>query len=146
MVHRLQNRAQFQAVLGGAGAIAKTRHFALHRLLLELPVPQAESAPGALPVRRPCVLFEMDSGHPRVWVGALVPKRWARRAVTRNTFKRQIYTLFRDSALPPTAAAYVVRLSRSFDRASFVSATSDLLKAAVRAELHQLLALAAARS
>jgi RNase P protein component len=27
------------------------------------------------------------------WIGALIPKRWAKRAVTRNAIKRQIYTV-----------------------------------------------------
>ena len=70
----------------------------------------------------------------------MVPKRWAKQAVTRNAIKRQIYTVSLDfeSALP--AAAYVVRLRSGFARAQFVSATSELLKAAVRQELQQLFA------
>ena len=46
----------------------------------------------------------------------MVPKRWARRAVTRNTIKRQIYAvgaLF-EARLPQ--AAHVVRLRTAFDR------------------------------
>ena len=65
----------------------------------------------------------------------MVPKRWARRAVTRNTIKRQIYAvgaLF-EARLPQ--AAHVVRLRTAFDRKQFVSASSDQLKQAVRAEL-----------
>ena len=78
-----------------------------------------------------------------VWLGAMVPKRWARRAVTRNAIKRQIYSV---SAAPDVGlprAAHVVRLRAGFDRKEFVSASSDKLKAAVRAELQQLLARAA---
>jgi ribonuclease P protein component len=69
----------------------------------------------------------------------MVPKRWARRAVTRNAIKRQIYivSVQPDTSLPK--AAHVVRLRAGFDRTQFVSATSDKLKAAVRAELQQLL-------
>lgn len=68
----------------------------------------------------------------------MVPKRWAKRAVTRNSIKRQIYSVSNDfeSALP--VAAHVVRLRAGFDRAKFLSATSELLKAAVRQELQQL--------
>jgi ribonuclease P protein component len=76
----------------------------------------------------------------------MVPKRWARRAVTRNTIKRQIYAvaaLF-EARLPQ--AAHVVRLRSAFDRQQFVSATSDPLKQAVRAELLQLFGYAARRS
>lgn len=73
----------------------------------------------------------------------MVPKRWAKRAVTRNTIKRQIYSICSSdeacaNSLSPMMA-YVVRLRAEFDRGRFVSATSDLLKAAVRAELLQLL-------
>lgn len=71
-------------------------------------------------------------------LGAMVPKRWAKRAVTRNTIKRQVYAvaaLF-GSRLP--SAAYVVRLRATFDRKEFVSATSEPLRRAIRAELLQL--------
>ncbi len=74
-----------------------------------------------------------------VWIGAMVPKRWARRAVTRNTIKRQIYAVSRDAILKPTPTAYVIRLRAGFDPTRFVSACSVQLKKAVRAELAALL-------
>ena len=69
----------------------------------------------------------------------MVPKRWAKRAVTRNAIKRQIYTITgaADGVRLPQAA-YVVRLKSGFDRKEFISATSDELKLAVRLELHRL--------
>ena len=72
----------------------------------------------------------------------MVPKRWAKRAVTRNAIKRQIYNVSADVACVFPQAAHVVRLRAGFDRSHFISATSDALKAAVRAELHQLFAKA----
>ncbi len=68
----------------------------------------------------------------------MVPKRWARRAVTRNLIKRQIYNVAEifESSLP--RAAYVVRLRAAFDRSHFISAASDQLKKSVRAEVEQL--------
>ena len=77
------------------------------------------------------------------WVGALIPKRWAKRAVTRNAIKRQVYAV--STALDPalSRAAHVVRLRSAFDRAMFPSASSQALKQAVRAELQQLFARAA---
>jgi ribonuclease P protein component len=68
----------------------------------------------------------------------MVPKRWAKRAVTRNFIKRQIYNVSSEfeSVLP--VAAHVVRLRSGFDRSRFVSASSDALKTAVRGELLQL--------
>ena len=74
----------------------------------------------------------------------MVPKRWARRAVTRNTIKRQIYQVSATFEPRLAAAAHVVRLRATFDRKQFVSATSCALKQAVRAELVQLFARAAA--
>jgi ribonuclease P protein component len=80
-----------------------------------------------------------------VWMGAMVPKRWAKRAVTRNTIKRQIYSVSADFESALATAAHVVRLRAGFDRVQFASATSEVLKTAVRHELQQLFARAAAR-
>ena len=74
----------------------------------------------------------------QAWMGALVPKRWAKRAVTRNTIKRQIYAVSADFESRLTLAAHVVRLRAGFDRAQFVSASSVQLKWAIRTELQQL--------
>lgn len=120
-MQRLKTRAQFQAVMAG-NTVSRTAHFALHRSELVAPVPPS------LP------LFDV----PGVWLGAMVPKRWARRAVTRNTIKRQIYTLGADFEAGLPHAAHVVRLRAGFDRKQFKSATSDVLKQAVRSELQQL--------
>jgi ribonuclease P protein component len=74
------------------------------------------------------------------WIGAVVPKRHAKRAVTRNGIRRQIYAVSAafEERLP--AAAHVVRLRMDFARKDFVSAWSEPLKAVVRAELQQLFA------
>ena len=116
-MQRLKTRAQFQAVMA-AGIVARSAHFALHRMPLEAQLP------------------------PEPHVGVVLPKRWAKRAVTRNTIKRQVYSLSEAAKLSP--AAYVVRLRTAFDRAQFRSATSDALKLAVRGELTQLFARAGA--
>ena len=126
-MQRLQTRAQFQATMAG-GTVARTAHFALHRLAFN-----AESAAHLS-------LFD----RPDVWLGAMAPKRWARRAVTRNAIKRQIYNVAATLEPQLLTAAHVVRLRAMFDRKLFVSASSDALKAAVRNELLQLFARAAA--
>ena len=144
-MQRLKTRPQFQAAMAG-GTVSRTAHFALHRLALtasDVPVVFVPpSGPGSLLLEQgPQALFGVSG----VWLGAMVPKRWARRAVTRNTIKRQIYAvadLF-EARLPQ--AAHVVRLRATFDRKQFVSATSDPLKLAVRAELLQLFGHAARR-
>lgn len=72
------------------------------------------------------------------WLGCVVPKRHARRAVTRSLIKRQIRAVFADAAglLPP--GLWVVRLRLPVDRKQFPSAASEPLKALVRAELLHL--------
>ena len=72
-------------------------------------------------------------------MGAMVPKRWAKSAVTRNTIKRQIYTISADFEQHYRPAAFVVRLRRAFVRTEFISARSEQLKLAVRAELQALM-------
>jgi len=119
-LQRLKTRPQFQAVLAGK-TLVRTQHFALHSCALE-PVPPM----GAL------------FSHPAVWMGAMVPKRWAKRAVTRNTIKRQIYNVSAVFATSLPQRAHVVRLRCAFDRIQFPSASSDALRTAVRAELFQL--------
>ena len=106
--------------------MARTPHFALHRCALEV-----SSRAGEKPADS---LFSPASA----WLGAMVPKRWARRAVTRNAIKRQIYSVSADFEASLPQAAYVVRLRAGFDRKEFPSASSVALRSAVRAELIQL--------
>ena len=68
----------------------------------------------------------------------MVPKRWAKRAVTRNAIKRQIYSVSAAFAAVLPARAHVVRLRGGFDRSQFKSAVSDALNGVVRAELQTL--------
>ena len=130
-MQRLRTRAQFQAVMAGT-TVARTAHFALHRIALPAP-PVGEQAQ-----LRP--LFAVDA----CWVGVMLPKRWARRAVTRNAIRRQIYAVCGEHAAALPMAAHVVRLRSGFDRKQFISATSVQLKQAVRSELEQLVRKAAA--
>ena len=74
----------------------------------------------------------------------MVPKRWAKRAVTRNAIKRQIYSVSPQFQHSLPTQAHLVRLRTAFDRTQFVSASSLALKAAVRAELLDLFSQASA--
>ena len=123
-MQRLKSRRQFQAVLAGS-TLARTPHFALHTVALNADQVDLSSKP----------LFNV----PAVWLGAMVPKRWAKRAVTRNALKRQIFAVSELYHAQLPTAAYVVRLRSGFDRVQFTSASSDALKLAARNELHQLL-------
>jgi ribonuclease P protein component len=137
-VQRLKTRSQFQAALSG-GTVARTAHFALHRAALDQP---ASNAPTTRSASAPkLALFDVQG----VWLAAMVPKRWAKRAVTRNTIRRQIYCVSADFELALSDAAHVIRLRSGFDRTLFPSATSEKLKSTGRQELQQLFATAVAR-
>lgn len=142
-MQRLKTRPQFQAVLAGS-IVAKTEHFALHRNGLNAVVPQTgpdrsqeKTAGKDYPVP---ALFPLQD----IWIGAMVPKRWAKRAVTRNAIKRQIYTVSADFLPHYPQAAFLVRLRKAFSRKEFLSATSVQLKEAVRAEVQVLMKAGAA--
>lgn len=144
-MQRLKTRPQFQATMS-AGTIARTPHFALHRMELVAEVADMAANPKTGPGSNdPQALFGIGSVRTQAWLGAMVPKRWARRSVTRHTIKRQIYAVSTDYEEALRCASYVVRLRSGFDRKQFVSATSDQLKEAVRKELQQLFATAERR-
>ncbi|MDR3067122.1 MULTISPECIES: ribonuclease P protein component [Comamonas] len=144
-MQRLKTRPQFQATMS-AGTIARTPHFALHRMELVAEVADRVANPRTGPGSSdPQALFGVGAVRRQAWLGAMVPKRWARRSVTRHTIKRQIYAVSSDYEDALLCASYVVRLRSGFDRKQFVSATSDQLKAAVRKELQQLFATGARR-
>ncbi len=132
-MQRLRTRAQFEATMAGA-TVSRTAHFALHRASLDATGPGSDG---------PQALFAVGL-QSQPWIGAVVPKRWAKRAVTRNTIKRQIYAVAQDLSQRMPSAAHVVRLRTGFDRAVFPSATSQALRQAVRAELQQLITTARA--
>ncbi|HQX58453.1 MAG: ribonuclease P protein component [Rhodoferax sp.] len=128
---RLKTRSQFQAVLAGE-RVASTTHFVLHRNVLP-DMRRAAAGSGEPPSDKPA-----GPGPDTVWLGAMVPKRWARRAVTRNAIKRQIYSVSSEVEFDVPGAAHVVRLRSGFDRKLFVSAVSDPLKIQIRQELVRL--------
>ncbi len=144
-MQRLKTRPQFQATMS-AGTIARTAHFALHRMELVAEVAGMAANPNTGPGSNdPQALFGIGAVRQQAWLGAMVPKRWARRSVTRHTIKRQIYAVSTDYEDALCCASYVVRLRSGFDRKQFISATSDQLKVAVRKELQQLFATAQRR-
>jgi ribonuclease P protein component len=114
------------------GTVSRTVHFVLHRAALDA-APSRPAGPDSPPKGKQA-LFVVQAP----WIGAVVPKRWAKRAVTRNGIKRQVYNVSAafEARLPD--AAHVVRLRTSFDRELFPSAWSEALKKSVRGELLQL--------
>lgn len=80
----------------------------------------------------------------RLWLGCVVPKRHARRAVTRNLLKRQLRAAFDARAGQLAQGLWLVRLVAPWSRDEYVSAASRALARASRAEIDALLQRAAA--
>jgi ribonuclease P protein component len=129
LLPRLKNAEQFAAALNASkqksssSGVWRSAHFVLHMASIETlsSLPQAQ----------------FDAARPII--GVICPKRWAKRAVTRNTIKRQIYAVTHELATELPAACLVLRLAAGFPRDEFTSATSAKLKMALRQELLGLL-------
>ncbi len=139
---RLVHSADFER-LRAAPTWARSEHFAVHHL------PQRPWAPRR-PVREPVPVdlstgqadnpkLPVDESPPGHWLGTVLPKRLARRSVTRNLLRRQIRAAMERHRTRLPAGLWVVRLRAGFARAHFVSAASDALRRAVRTELDVLL-------
>ena len=146
MPGRLVHKADFERLLATRSRV-RSAHFALHHVSSgpqgpERWVPKAESgqlSTGPAPFVPPPV-DDSPGGH---WIGCVVPKRHARRAVTRNLLKRQIRASFDRHAAQLPGGLWLVRLRVGFPVTQFVSARSTTLAQAARAELDGLLAQAA---
>jgi ribonuclease P protein component len=146
-VSQLVHKADFERVLQ-APTRSRSTHFSIHHVsgrptatfwrakpkdFLEL---STDPAPVCLP--------PVDDSPRGYWLGSVIPKRHARRSVTRNLLKRQVRSAMARHAarLPP--GLWLVRLRAPFGKGLFPSAASTALRNAARAELEQLFARAAA--
>lgn len=160
--------ADFQRALG-TRPVSRTAHFVLHAL--PLPVRQGGPAAGALVSADRALPAELstsdavaegglvddftetlsDPGQAKglagfqSWrFGLVLPKKQAKRSVTRNLIRHQAREALRRHAPAVLAEGghqvegWVLRLRAPFDRKQFPSAASDALKAVVRLELDEL--------
>ena len=74
----------------------------------------------------------------QILFGALVPKRFAKRAVTRNSIKRQIRSVLSEQTKLSEKKAYVVRLHKDLKSLNLKSANSEVLKEIIRKDLNVL--------
>jgi ribonuclease P protein component len=129
---------------------ARTEHFAVHHLPRRpLAGEKAVSTPGAADLSTtstPELSRPVDeSPLTGLWLGLVVPKRHARRAVTRTLLKRRIRAAVATSSALLAPGLWVVRLRTPFARSEFISAASDRLDNAATGELAMLMAAAVAR-
>lgn len=82
------------------------------------------------------------AAHPDAGQGfaTLVPKRHAKRAVTRNLIRRQMREALRGDVSMLSGSRALIRLRAPFDGRHYPAAASAVLRAAVRQELSALLA------
>jgi ribonuclease P protein component len=151
MIDRLLRSADFERVLQTRD-LARTAHFAVHHVAA-VPRPPARAAKRtgvaklSTAVDEPVEMSVDDllraGPEPRrakgtLWMGTVVPKRHARRAVTRNLLKRQIRSVAVERQHELPGGLWVVRLRAPIEH-TFVSAASTLLRDAVRGELERAL-------
>lgn len=146
MIGRLVHKADFERVLATPPR-SRSAHFAVHHV----------SGGPSLPARRATEAAEkelstecsespeqiVDKTAPALWLGQVLPKRHARRAVTRNLLRRQIRQAFGRHLQALPAGLWVVRLRSGFPREQFPSAASSALKEAASDELDRLFRRAA---
>jgi ribonuclease P protein component len=132
VIGRLVRREAFERVLA-TPARARSTRFAVHHHVG--PMPPAELSTGALPGLTTAV---DDLAAPRR-AGWVVPKRHARRAVTRNLVKRSIRTALDRAAPGLPAGDWVVRLRAPIEPGKYPSAASRQLRVELRGELDALL-------
>lgn len=148
----------FQRALGSR-PVSRTAHFVLHALPCPSPVTGADTTTATcLPselsttdTATEVMLVDDPVGRPSgaatvAWrLGLVLPKKKARRSVTRSLIRHQAREALRRHA-PAVARGrhgrgidgWVVRLRAPFDRQQFPSAASGALKMAVRQELDEL--------
>ena len=150
MLERLVHKADFERLLAARSRL-RSAHFAMHHVAggpsttEKPPSRRLGSELSTAPVGKLVQPVDISAflqadglmdGH---WLGCVVPKRHARRAVTRSLIKRQMRSVFEKHAHTLPAGLWLLRLSGVFPISAFVSARSSALTAAVRAELEGLM-------
>jgi ribonuclease P protein component len=147
-IARLVDSVDFERVLRSASR-ASTEHFAVHHLSAgpgagAKPVARASGAELSTEASKVGARAVDDFHAPAAYraFGAVVPKRHARRSVTRSLLKRQIYAAADRHLDAMAGGLWIVRLRAPFDRATYCSAASMALRRAARTELDSLFRVA----
>jgi ribonuclease P protein component len=164
LIGRIVRSVDFERVMA-APSRAKTRHFVLHHLVAVPSRPRyAVSATQAVQTSDAQNLVELSTAslvceaplvddsqvnganqplpNDDIWLGLVVPKRHAKRSVTRQLLKRQMRAVVRDqqdSTPRLTHGLWVLRLRAAFDVKQYPSAASTALAQEARQELIELL-------
>ena len=144
-IGRILRSADFERVLG-TPTRARSAHFAVHYLASRPSVGKKRpAAVGSAELSTGQALSQDgpvdDSALNGLWVGTVVPKRHAKRSVTRNLLKRQIHHAVKGQSRL-AHGLWVIRLRSPFDKKIYPSAASTALQEAAAAELLTLMARA----
>jgi ribonuclease P protein component len=149
-VGRLVRSADFERLLG-TPTRKRSAHFAVHYLTGPPTIAGARCRPQELSTNQvPGAAMSVDESRlpgrasapapgAALWLGVVVPKRHARRSVTRSLLKREMRAGVARRAHQLAAGLWLVRLRAPFNTESFASAASAVLRRAARAELDALL-------
>ncbi len=144
VIERLIHKADFERLLG-TPAWSRSAHFSVHHVAASSLVPVWKNATVKTEeLSTECDGFEtkpvdnLSAKGLGFQLGTVVPKRHAKRAVTRSLLKRQMRTSFAGLAARLPAGQWLVRLKQPFSPQQFVSARSLTLSRAAQAELEQL--------
>ena len=153
MIGRLRQGADFQRLLA-APVQRRSAHFCLQFVYgtPTVPRPVAKAVPphefstgsseiltGSVDNSAAQTLAAPSVATEARWLGCVVPKRHARRAVTRSMLKRQMRAAVERHAQALAPGLWLLRLRSGFAVKQFPSADSAALRAAARAELDTLL-------
>ena len=141
-IRALQRAADFQRALA-LSPRSRSTHFAVHHAAARPSLPaRAATKPEAAMLSTghardlSAPVDDFAFGH---WLGTVVPKRHARRSVTRNLLKRQMRQVMEGLCARLDPGLWVLRLRAPFDPRAFRSAASEALRVAARTELTQLM-------
>lgn len=145
LVHPMVQKADFERVLATPSR-SRSTHFAVHHVdggpcasrWHQLHPADAELSTGDAQSGAQPVDDSRRVAPDACWLGSIVPKRHARRSVTRVLLKRQIRAAMARHADTLAPGLWVVRLRAPFVPAQYPSAASDALRLAAHHELEQL--------
>lgn len=138
----LVHKADFERLLASPTR-SRSAHFAVHHLLSGPSGPQrVQSVPTARELstdEQQASTRSVDNYLVGCWLGTVIPKRHARRAVTRNLLRRQIRAAMLRHVDRLPKGLWLVRLRMSFATQQFPAAASQALCRQAAGELDQLL-------
>lgn len=138
MIGRVVHKVDFERLLSTPPK-SRSAHFVVHHVASEPSAPlfrrRKTDEPELSTVGAPLETTSVDKSPAGHWLGCVVPKRHARRSVTRNLLRRQMRGVMLNHVEHLNAGLWLVRLRAPFNREKFPSAASDALRTAALDEL-----------